>query len=147
LCLATTGEEAIAASRTVRENLKAHAVERQKKYCIQKIAVSGKGGVGKSTSVSLLANALKEYGYNVLVIDTDESNPGLSRMFGFDNQPKPLMTILPRFSFDDPEPNAEWLTNDEIAVDDIPPEFLLRDGSLCFMMAGNKIQRISAPGF
>ena len=136
LCLAKTKEEAVEASRKIREFLKAHAAERQKRYAIKKIAVCGKGGVGKSTIVSLLANTLKEYGYRVLVLDTDESNPGLYRMFGFDEQPRPLMTLLSPFPSSQANSDADWLTKEEIAFEDIPSEFLLERDGLRFMMVG-----------
>jgi CO dehydrogenase maturation factor len=134
--VAKSKEEAVAASKMIREYLKVHASERQKKYTIQKIAVCGKGGVGKSTVVSLLANTLRDYGYRVLVMDTDESNPGLYRMFGFNGQPRPLMALLSRFSLGEAEPNTEWLTRDEVTMDTIPSEFLLEKDDLSFMMVG-----------
>lgn len=43
-----------------------------------KIAVCGKGGSGKSTITTLLAKKLAKMGKKVLVIDSDESNYGLS---------------------------------------------------------------------
>ena len=43
-----------------------------------KIAVCGKGGSGKSTVTALLAKELARKGKPVLVIDSDESNYGLS---------------------------------------------------------------------
>ena len=58
-----------------------------------KIAVCGKGGSGKSAIVTLLAKGLREKGYKVLVVDSDESNSGLYRMLGFDSLPVPLMEL------------------------------------------------------
>lgn len=52
-----------------------------------KISVCGKGGCGKSTVTTLLANAFAEDGKRVLVIDGDESNFGLANMLGKE-QPK-----------------------------------------------------------
>ena len=49
-----------------------------------KVAVCGKGGSGKSTVTTLLAKELAERGRKVLVIDSDESNYGLSRQLGVD---------------------------------------------------------------
>ena len=46
-----------------------------------KIAVSGKGGVGKTTLSSLLARYWAKQGYRVLAVDAD---PG--RKFGFGNR-------------------------------------------------------------
>ncbi|MBA7651114.1 Iron-sulfur cluster carrier protein [subsurface metagenome] len=133
MCLATTKEEMVEASKKIRAYLKAYA---EKRHAIKKIAVCGKGGVGKSTIVTLMANTLRENGYSVLVLDTDESNPGLYRMFGFDKTPKPLMTLLNRFSFDEPTPNTEWLMREEIPTLDIPSEYILDSDGLRFLMVG-----------
>lgn len=57
---------------------------------MSKIMVSGRGGSGKSTLVTLLARVLSERG-KVLVVDTDESNVGLPRML---NQEPPAMTLM-----------------------------------------------------
>jgi CO dehydrogenase maturation factor len=136
LCIAQTREEAVAASKIVREYLKTHVSARAKKYLIQKMAVCGKGGVGKSTISTLLAQCLEECGYSLLVMDTDESNPGLFRLFGFDEAPRPLMSLLSRFSLGEPGPNAEWLTRDEITLGDIPREFVQARNGLSFTMIG-----------
>ena len=49
-----------------------------------KIMVCGKGGCGKSSISSLLANEYEKMGYKVLVVDYDESNFGLRRQLGVD---------------------------------------------------------------
>ena len=61
---------------------------------MQKIAVCGKGGCGKSVVTRLLAGGLRARGYRVLVVDADESNTGLPRMIGFDHAPKPLLELF-----------------------------------------------------
>jgi CO dehydrogenase maturation factor len=48
---------------------------------VPKLLVSGRGGSGKSTVVALLARTLARSA-RVLVVDADESNPGLERMLG-----------------------------------------------------------------
>ena len=58
-----------------------------------KILICGKGGSGKSTISSLLAKDLETKGYRVLVVDTDESNYGLSAQLGLE-APKELMDQL-----------------------------------------------------
>ncbi len=136
LCIARTREEAVEASKILREYLKTHASARQMKYMIQKIAVCGKGGVGKSTIATLLANVLLEFGYDVLVMDTDESNPGLYRNFGFEEQPEPLLNLLSRFGFEQSESKGIWLTQEKISIQDIPSEFYVQKGNLKFMMVG-----------
>ena len=47
-----------------------------------KIMMCGKGGCGKSTVSSLLAKEFAARGFDVLVLDTDESNFGLHRQLG-----------------------------------------------------------------
>ncbi len=61
---------------------------------MNKIAVCGKGGSGKSVLVRLLADAVKRRGWRALVIDSDESNTGLHRMLGFSKPPEPLIGLL-----------------------------------------------------
>jgi CO dehydrogenase maturation factor len=55
-----------------------------------KIAVSGKGGVGKTTLSALLAQEFANQGYDVLAIDADPS-PCLAEVMGF---PEALLTKL-----------------------------------------------------
>lgn len=102
----------------------------------KKIAVCGKGGVGKSTMTTLLANVLGEEGFSVLVMDTDESNPGLSRLFGFEGGPRPLMKVLERFSIGEEKLDVPWLSKDEVTFEDIPSEFALTRGGVTFLMVG-----------
>ena len=47
-----------------------------------KLILCGKGGCGKSTVSALLARAWAARGYQVLVIDADESNFGLHKQLG-----------------------------------------------------------------
>lgn len=47
-----------------------------------KIMISGKGGSGKSTLAVLLAKALVKADCEVLLVDADESNMGVSRLLG-----------------------------------------------------------------
>lgn len=61
---------------------------------MKKVAIAGKGGSGKSTVVCLLAKGLRERGYRVLVVDSDESNRGLYRMLGFEERPQPLLELV-----------------------------------------------------
>ena len=58
-----------------------------------KILVCGKGGSGKSTLAALLAAKLNALGYNILLVDADESNFGLHRLAGLP-LPKDIMNNL-----------------------------------------------------
>jgi CO dehydrogenase maturation factor len=58
-----------------------------------KVLVCGKGGSGKSTITALLAKAMAKRSYNVLVVDSDESNFGLHRQLGVE-MPDDFMNYL-----------------------------------------------------
>ena len=47
-----------------------------------KVIISGKGGCGKSTLSTLIARQLADTGYDILLVDADESNFGLQRLLG-----------------------------------------------------------------
>ena len=133
LCLATSQEEMVSASKRIRDYLKSHAETR--KGPSQKIAVCGKGGTGKTTAVVLMANAFRSIGYIVLVMDMDDSNPGLRKMLGFRREPKPLIATVDRLAGAQPS-GTEWFARKEILVSDIPQEYLLRQNNLRFLMVG-----------
>jgi len=107
---------------------------------MMKISVCGKGGSGKSSIATLLANLARDRGYPVLVVDSDESNSGLYRMLGFDSPPTPLMDLVGgkkrvQRQMKSPSPSAESeqplnvLARHEISIGDIPyPHILRRDG-------------------
>ena len=109
---------------------------------MNKIAVCGKGGSGKSVVVRLLANGLRARGRRVLVVDSDQSNPGLHRMLGFDNPPRPLLDfmggkqkvekeILAEIKAGGSEETLELMREvTEMSVASIPPEYILEtDGT------------------
>ena len=134
LCVATTNEEMVEASKKVRAYLKEHA---KPGGPIKKIAVSGKGGVGKSTTVTLMAKALAALDYTVLVLDTDESNPGLYRSLGFEQAPKPLLSLMSRFSYtEEAEDDTHWIMQPEIKVTDIPPAYIPDQNNIKLLMVG-----------
>ena len=48
--------------------------------------MSGKGGVGKSTMTSIIANKLNAQGYRVGILDADITGPSIPRLMHIDNQ-------------------------------------------------------------
>jgi CO dehydrogenase maturation factor len=102
---------------------------------MNKIAVCGKGGSGKSVVVRLLADGLQARGRRVLVVDSDESNTGLHRMLGFSHPPEPLISLLggkqkleeqleAAVRAGTPEMSVE-LIHQEMQLNDIPAEYIL----------------------
>jgi CO dehydrogenase maturation factor len=53
-----------------------------------KAVIAGKGGSGKSTITTLMARLALQRARRVIVVDADESNPGIERMFGL-GEPTP----------------------------------------------------------
>ncbi|NPA47565.1 MAG: P-loop NTPase [Thermococci archaeon] len=105
-----------------------------------KVLVSGKGGCGKSTISAMLGKYLACRGYRVLIVDADESNPGLYRMLGLPRvktlaehlggkkRAKILMAAEGRGELD--ENLFDW------TLDGIPEEILARKGSLAILTIG-----------
>jgi len=108
-----------------------------------KIAVCGKGGSGKSTIVSLLANEALARGYRVLVVDSDESNSGLFRMLGFDRLPVPLMELLGgKDSLKQKMGLPNVLTEPQIAIASIPERHVLNRNGLKLVAIGKIMQSL-----
>lgn len=59
-----------------------------------KLLISGRGGSGKSTLITLMAQKLKKLSKKVLVVDSDESNLGLGGMLGIEPAEKTFMDYL-----------------------------------------------------
>lgn len=107
---------------------------------MNKISISGKGGTGKSMLTTLLTSVLIEKGYKVLTVDSDDSNPGLYRMLGYDEAPRPLMDLFGgekkviaeikrRTTKDKTQPSGEWLSRTDFTIDDIPDTYIIgKDG-------------------
>lgn len=56
--------------------------------------ISGRGGSGKSTVLSLLAQKIKNNGNKILVVDSDESNLCLNKILGINKAKETLMDNL-----------------------------------------------------
>ena len=107
-----------------------------------KILICGKGGSGKSTIVSLLSKDLETKGYRVLVVDTDESNYGLSAQLGLE-KPKELMDQLGGKKI---VVNKMWagrsagekapIFNESWGIDEIPSECVSKKDNLYLLQIG-----------
>jgi CO dehydrogenase maturation factor len=107
-----------------------------------KILISGKGGSGKSAIASLLAKNFLTKGYRVLVIDTDESNYGLSTQLGM-KDPKALMDQLGgKFAILTKQLTAYnagkpiIVLDESWTIDQIPSECITKKGNLYLMQIG-----------
>lgn len=114
----------------------------------KRILICGKGGSGKSSIVTLMAQVLEKKGYPVILIDGDASNPvGLLRLVtGGTVRPLPLieffggreMVLCP---VDDPAPltridGSRALIDEPIQIDEIPSCYYIRDNNLVFFQVG-----------
>ena len=113
---------------------------------MQKIAICGKGGSGKSVVARLLAGRLKRRGRRVLVVDSDESNTGLYRMLGFERGPRPLIDLLggkqklereleERIRAGESEMSLQ-LIQQEMPLSSIPPEYILEADGIRLVTVG-----------
>ena len=108
-----------------------------------KISVCGKGGSGKSTIVTLLANEAQTRGYRVLVVDSDESNTGLFRMLGFDHPPVPLMELVGgKEGLKRKMGQPSVLSEIQIQTSRIPDKYLLQKDGLKLVAIGKIMQSL-----
>jgi CO dehydrogenase maturation factor len=115
---------------------------------VKKIAVCGKGGSGKSTVVALLAKSLRGRGYRVLVVDSDESNPGLYRMLGFEKRPQPLLELVGgkekvfQALSESSEAPQTILAQKEVRTKDLPSEYVVEEDGIKLVCIGKILQSL-----
>jgi len=102
-----------------------------------KLAISGKGGVGKTTIMALLAHHFKKSYSEVLVIDADPS-PHMAQTLGIDN-PEQITAIadmkeMLRDRSGYTEGSPFYNINPE--VDDLPARFMLEKDGIKLMVLG-----------
>jgi len=108
-----------------------------------KISVCGKGGSGKSTVVTLLANEALKRGYQVIVVDSDESNTGLFRMLDFDRPPVPLMELVGgKKGLKQKMAQTNVLSEPQLKISQIPQEHLLQRDGLMLVSIGKILQSL-----
>jgi CO dehydrogenase maturation factor len=107
-----------------------------------KILICGKGGSGKSTVASLLAKDLQKKGYRILVVDTDESNYGLSAQLGL-KDPKELLDQIGGKKALGQKMMAAISCNEKIKIfpqewqiDDIPADCISKKDNLYLLQIG-----------
>ncbi len=94
----------------------------------RKIGFFGKGGAGKSTALVLTANALRNRGYTVTVLDADSTNFGLGSVLGVSSPPAVLMdyfggTVFQGGVVSCPVDDPRRIPNAALRWDTIPPEY------------------------
>ena len=107
-----------------------------------KIAISGKGGVGKTTLAGVMARILSERGNKVLAIDADPDS-NLASAIGFtDEESKQVQPLATMEEFIEERTGAKkgqygsfFKLNPK--VDDIPERFSIRKGDVKLVILGN----------
>ncbi len=108
--------------------------------------ICGKGGCGKSVVTVLLAKAIVDLGYEVAVVDSDESNTTLNKMLGL-SQPKPIIEYLGgrRRVVDEMKRGVEGEVDiakalsrarEGIVLDELPRDYVASRGSLKLIVIG-----------
>lgn len=100
-----------------------------------KIAISGKGGVGKSTISSIIIETFAEMGKKVLAIDSDPS-PHLARLLGFEHTERitPIAEMNELLLERSERQGAFYNLNPK--VDDLPEKFMLERDNIKLMVVG-----------
>jgi len=104
-----------------------------------KIAIGGKGGVGKTTVCAIWAQLFAENGFNVLAIDADP-NTNLALAFGIplEQNPEPLIRmkqlIAERTGTDKDSVGAYFRLNPKVS--DLPEKYWLQTNGLKLLVLG-----------
>jgi len=104
-----------------------------------KIAVTGKGGVGKTTFSALLCRLYEQEGVGVLAVDADpDSNLASTLGFPADQHPIPVSELKELIHERTGVQPGSWggVFKLNPKVDDIPDQYCLRRGSLSLIVMG-----------
>jgi len=107
-----------------------------------KVLICGKGGSGKSTITAMLAKSMAKRGYNVLVLDSDESNFGLHRQLGVE-MPEDFMNYLGGKKAMGEKLMEAYQKGDPVSIlennwqiSDIPEAYTIKKGNIKMMAIG-----------
>ncbi|MDH5299641.1 MAG: AAA family ATPase, partial [Desulfobulbaceae bacterium] len=102
-----------------------------------KIAISGKGGVGKTTIMAMLAEFLNRKGKEVLVIDADPS-PHMAHSIGIDNVERitPIADMKELLVERSGKVDGSPFYNLNPQVDDLLAKFIVEKGGIKLMVLG-----------
>jgi len=107
-----------------------------------KVLICGKGGSGKSTISALLAKTMSQRGYQVLVVDSDESNYGLHRQLGLE-LPHYLMDyfggkkeLINKMMAAYPKGEKVKLFDKMWTINDIPSEYISQKNGIKLLAIG-----------
>jgi len=115
---------------------------------MNKIVICGKGGAGKSSLVALLAREMQALGRRVVVVDADESNPGLYRLLGLPARPQPLMELLGgkksvlKSYNGQIQPENTVLLQESLTLDDLPAPYRVQQDGLTLVSVGKIMQSL-----
>lgn len=110
----------------------------------KRIGVFGKGGSGKSTVVVLLAKALRDFGYQICVLDADSTNVGLHQALGMDKAPAPLIeyfggTVFSGGAVSCPVDDPTALPGSAISLDRVPERYRAQSPEGISLLTAGKI--------